>query len=228
MFSPGEIITYLEMCGAENASLQAGMNFKLAADHSVVLMSRRPKAPYRDQVIEDGTVILYEGHDAKKGTGQPDPKTVDQPMRHPSGGLTQNGLFFEAATRGDGELVRVYEKLRPGVWVFNGTFLLADATQERSGERLVFRFRLEVANEDVAAGGANETPAGTQERSRVIPSAVKNEVFVRDRGQCVLCGANDEIHFDHELPFSRGGSSTVENIRILCARHNLTKGARIE
>lgn len=65
-------------------------------------------------------------------------------------------------------------------------------------------------------------------RSRVIPSFVKQQVWARDDGKCVLCGAFEEIHFDHELPFSKGGSNTVENIRLLCAHCNLAKSDRIE
>jgi 5-methylcytosine-specific restriction endonuclease McrA len=71
--------------------------------------------------------------------------------------------------------------------------------------------------------------AADQPMSRLIPSSVKHEVFKRDRGRCVICGATDYLHFDHELPYSRGGAGiTADNVRILCARHNLSKGARIE
>jgi hypothetical protein len=65
-------------------------------------------------------------------------------------------------------------------------------------------------------------------RNRIIPSSVKRHVWNRDNGRCVLCGSSEDIHFDHDIPFSRGGSSTVENIRLLCARCNLSKSAKIE
>ncbi|MCB0750248.1 MAG: HNH endonuclease, partial [Ignavibacteriae bacterium] len=46
---------------------------------------------------------------------------------------------------------------------------------------------------------------------------------------CVLCGSTDELHFDHDLPYSKGGTSiSVNNVRILCARHNLAKSDKIE
>jgi hypothetical protein len=39
-----------------------------------------------------------------------------------------------------------------------------------------------------------------------------------------MCGASDDLHFDHDLPFSLGGTSiTADNVQLLCARHNLAK-----
>jgi 5-methylcytosine-specific restriction endonuclease McrA len=51
------------------------------------------------------------------------------------------------------------------------------------------------------------------ERRRIIPTDIKLEVWKRDNGKCVTCGASDELHFDHILPFSKGGTSVkVENV----------------
>ena len=62
------------------------------------------------------------------------------------------------------------------------------------------------------------------ERRRIIPTAVKLEVWKRDDGKCRECGAQDELHFDHIVPVAKGGTSLVsENIQLLCARHNLEK-----
>jgi len=44
----------------------------------------------------------------------------------------------------------------------------------------------------------------------------------------VICGATTELHFDHVLPYSKGGTSlTAQNVQLLCARHNLSKGAKL-
>ena len=62
-----------------------------------------------------------------------------------------------------------------------------------------------------------------------MTSSVKKEVWRRDGGKCVICDATDELHFDHDVPYSKGGTSiTAENVRILCARHNLEKSDKIE
>jgi hypothetical protein len=67
-------------------------------------------------------MLIYEGHDKPRVRGGADPKTLDQESQTPRGSLTQNGLFFDAAHRyRDGgqsaELVKVYEKVRTGIWV---------------------------------------------------------------------------------------------------------------
>jgi hypothetical protein len=227
---PGEVISYLQMCAEEGASLQRGMNFKLRPAHPVVLMSLRAGAPYKDAVIEDGKALIYEGHDVGRTPGGPDPKKVDQPMVSPTGTPTQNGLLFQAAqsTRkgtAQPEPVRVYEKIRTGIWAYAGLFRLVDAWQETANGRTVFKFRLEVTDEPLPHYGS---PLDL-EHSRIIPTAVKLEVWKRDKGRCVKCGESDNLHFDHEIPYSKGGSSLVaENIQLLCARHNLAKHDRLE
>jgi hypothetical protein len=61
-------------------------------------------------------------------------------------------------------------------------------------------------------------------RRRIISTAVKLAVWKRDVGKCVKCGATDELHFDHDLPWSKGGTSLTEaNVQLLCTRHNLEK-----
>ena len=92
-----EVISYLEMCSREGTSLQRGMNFGLGSDHSVVLMSVRPNAPYRDRLEDEGSTLIYEGHDVPRSDAVPRPKAVDQPEHTPYGTPTQNGRFHKAA-----------------------------------------------------------------------------------------------------------------------------------
>ena len=41
-------------------------------------------------------------------------------------------------------------------------------------------------------------------------------------------GASFNRHFDHDIQFSKGGSSlTAANVRLLCAKHNLEKSDKI-
>ncbi|MFA6097457.1 MAG: HNH endonuclease [Candidatus Paceibacterota bacterium] len=228
-----DILSYREMCDAENVqTLQRGMNFRMNPKYSVILMSQRSNVPYKDKIYSDGITIEYEGHDEAKKSNEINPKEVDQPRTTKNGKLTQNGLISEAVEKRHQniektELVKVYEKILPGVWSLKGFFDLVDYKIVNDGERNVFRFILRLAER-----GENDERKNTEadlEHTRLIPSEVKKEVWKRDGGKCVLCGSQKNLHFDHDLPFSKGGTSlTVKNIRLLCMKHNLSKSDKIE
>ncbi len=62
---------------------------------------------------------------------------------------------------------------------------------------------------------------------RNISERLKVKVLMRDGNKCKLCGISvtgENIHFDHIKPWSKGGETVLENIQVLCARHNLAKG----
>jgi len=227
-----EIIPYLEMCRREGLSLQRGMNFQAGDGYSIILVSVRSNAPYKDRFDDDGSTLIYEGHDVQKRNDLPDPKSVDQPEFTPFGTLTENGKFHKAAQdykKGlrEHEKVKVYEKIHGGIWSYNGMFHLVDSWPEHDGKRRAFKFKL-IAIEEVDTA-PTLTRVEEEERRRVIPTAVKLEVWKRDGGKCVMCGATDELHFDHIIPFSKGGTSLkADNVQLLCARHNLEKKDKIE
>ena len=68
-------------------------------------------------------------------------------------------------------------------------------------------------------------PKETRER---ISSAVKREVWRRDKGKCVICGVNENLEYDHVIPVSKGGANTVRNLQLLCEGCNRSKSARIQ
>lgn len=219
------------MCDIENVqTLQRGMNFRMNPRYSVILMSRRSNAPYSDSISDDGITIEYEGHDEPKTSHEMNPKLLDQPRQIRNGTLTQNGKFIKAVKDfkngvSETERVKVYEKILPGVWSLKGLFDLIDYNIKNDGKRNVFVFTLKLSDEQDLTTNEHIDLAHT----RLIPSEVKKEVWKRDGGKCVLCDSTKNLHFDHDLPFSRGGTSlTAKNIRLLCAKCNLTKSDKIE
>lgn len=72
----------------------------------------------------------------------------------------------------------------------------------------------------------NRNAALGERNTRRIPQDVIIAVSDRDGGRCVYCGSREDLHFDHIIPWSKGGANTVNNIQLLCGRCNRAKGAR--
>lgn len=69
--------------------------------------------------------------------------------------------------------------------------------------------------------------AAPERKREPIPRDVKLAVWQRDEGRCVECGSDFDMQYDHVIPFSMGGANTVENLQLLCARCNQSKGGRL-
>ncbi len=217
------------MCDAEGVkNLQRGMNFRMNPEYSIVLMSQKPNAPYLDKIYSDGITIEYEGHDLARNYSK-NPKLQDQPEKLPSGRLTQNYYFINAVKEyknniNKAEIVKVYEKIYEGIWSLKGYFDLIDYKVINDGKRNVFKFILKLSNKINNINNNYEL-----KHTRLIPSEIKKEVWKRDKGKCVLCGKIENLHFDHDLPFSKGGTSlSINNVRLLCMECNLKKSNKIE
>jgi len=139
------------------------------------------------------------------------PKSEDQPDKLPSGKPTQNGLFLDAIANykngNNPELVKVYEKVIPGVWSQKGFFDLIDYKITNDRNRNVFRYILQLSDRDEDSKNNHADIKHT----RVIPSAVKQEVWRRDYGKCVMCGDFQNLHFDHDLPFFYSFEASFRN-----------------
>ena len=76
---------------------------------------------------------------------------------------------------------------------------------------------------------------------RVVPQDLKDLVWKRCQGTCQanwrldpsldkntgdICGSNEDLEFDHIVPYSRGGKTTYRNLQLLCQRHNRIKSDR--
>jgi 5-methylcytosine-specific restriction endonuclease McrA len=100
-------------------------------------------------------------------------------------------------------------------------------------ERVVregFKLILERQRKRKALTERGRAQSAAQPKGRHIPAAVRRQVWKRDGGRCTwemgdgkACGSTHRLEFDHGLEFSLGGESTVENVRLLCRKHNVMK-----
>lgn len=67
--------------------------------------------------------------------------------------------------------------------------------------------------------------------SRNIPRPIQFKVLKRDNQICGVCEkpvTDGDIHFDHIIPWSKGGPTAEHNIRLLCSTCNRKRGASFE
>lgn len=96
-----------------------------------------------------------------------------------------------------------------------GVFRVADAEYSAA----VLSGVMKVAKRMVIRPGQRDT--------RSIPHHIRTEVWQRYGGKCADCGAREYLEFDHMIPHSRGGATSLENLQLLCRACNQAKGNRI-
>jgi len=60
-----------------------------------------------------------------------------------------------------------------------------------------------------------------------VPDSLRYQVLMDSAGRCALCGATKKesiLDVDHIIPRSRGGKTVRENLQVLCAKCNRSKG----
>jgi len=71
------------------------------------------------------------------------------------------------------------------------------------------------------------TSSATLSRAK-IPSQARIFVWQRDGGRCVECSSNENLEYDHIIPFAKGGSNTERNLQLLCGNCNRLKSDNIQ
>ena len=99
-------------------------------------------------------------------------------------------------------------------------------TREDPAKRQERREARTTKQEKVSAPSSSVNP-------RQIPAAVRDEVSVRDRHCAYVspdgrrCSSTHVLQVDHIKPVARGGASTIDNLRLLCAYHNRLESERL-
>jgi hypothetical protein len=130
----------------------------------------------------------------------------------------------------------IFLKPSPLVYFRNRLFLPEHYEDvEVLAEEYTLRVKKHVFTEEAELSGLRElvtnleaAAEGNVTRNRLpIPGDVKLLVWTRDSGACVYCGSKSNLHFDHVIPFSKGGGNSAQNLQILCQTCNLKKSDKI-
>jgi hypothetical protein len=210
-FIENEIIDWKEVARLSNGG-QLGITPGRGTKPTRILMSKRKGAPYVDSEVEGMGIIIYEGEDVG---GDTQSKEKNQELTRGNKYLFDAALDYIKGER-KAEPLRIFEKISTNAWVDLGTYTLVGASKIHSDTRYVYRFIFSSGGEET------ELKEGTP-RDRRISTETKKAVYERDKGECKECSSKTNLHFDHDVPFSKGGGNQLENIQLLCANCNLSK-----
>jgi 5-methylcytosine-specific restriction endonuclease McrA len=83
------------------------------------------------------------------------------------------------------------------------------------------------ARQAAATRSGKFSTVGADGSARHIPAGIRDEVFLRDNGQCTYvapdgtrCASRHGLQVDHIRPYSAGGAHDPSNLRLLCGAHN--------
>lgn len=117
-----------------------------------------------------------------------------------------------------------------GIWFFKDCEFDTSAVEDFPEEEIALTIREAFDRERKAMERLRNKFSGVELASKQrdpIPEKVRIFVWQRDGGRCVSCGSNENLEFDHIIPFSKGGSATERNIQLLCRSCNASKGDTI-
>jgi 5-methylcytosine-specific restriction endonuclease McrA len=106
--------------------------------------------------------------------------------------------------------------------------------QERREKRTANKKQSVSKSKTISQSSAQPVNLDAKARNRHIPATVQDQVYTRDNGRCSFvspdgtrCNSSWNLQIDHIVPYARGGGHTIDNLRLLCAKHNRLEAERI-
>ena len=124
-----------------------------------------------------------------------------------------------------------HDKLRYAQELLGHTVPSGDVAQvlDRALDALI----VQLERQRFAASARPRARRGTP-KGRHVPADVRRQVWQRDGGRCTFvsdkghrCEARTRLEFDHATPVARGGSATVDGMRLRCRAHNQFEAERV-
>jgi len=220
----------------------AGMTRREVEEY-IVLLNPKPafepsirKRP-RDTAVETGRSKGKESEqDRGGGSPAPEKSRASRPLLDPASPALFNFRFsaqraFKEKLERFAEVAGIERPEKKLEQVFEKALEIALEKKDpaRSRERRLKKAakRSTEANSPRPGDVAKKTEDGRPERSRYIPSSVREEVIARAGYQCEYRGVGETrctqrtgLEVDHKGLFSHGGTHEKENLRVLCGRHN--------
>lgn len=163
--------------------------------------------------VFEGCDLIDEGLYSMKISGKPE-----------EGALFLLKTFFEVF---DLKRIRFRFKTNMKEKFTNSQFILEDLIFEFHHFEYVSLIKNYFSNSVLKQSEERTIMSNKSKRSRRISQSTMDKVWRRDEGKCVECGSNENLEFDHIIPFSKGGANTYRNIQLLCQNCNRSKSDKI-
>lgn len=100
--------------------------------------------------------------------------------------------------------------------------------EKNKSARSAYNKAWRIANPKAVKRNANNRRARENGASEKISKGLENKLFDLQKGKCPCCGLplGDDYHMDHILPLYLGGSNTDDNIQLMRAGCNFSKGSK--
>jgi 5-methylcytosine-specific restriction endonuclease McrA len=86
---------------------------------------------------------------------------------------------------------------------------------------LCFECLMNLAKEHLFATAIAKESIKTKRRT--ITEDVRNSLMIKANYKCELCFSDKKLEIDHIMPFALGGSTSIDNLRVLCKSCNLKR-----
>jgi 5-methylcytosine-specific restriction endonuclease McrA len=109
------------------------------------------------------------------------------------------------------------------------------AVSERTDSRKMETSKTKTASTQNTVKQTSHLSGEVAGNPRFVPASLKLAIWRRARGRCEYesahekrrCGSRFALQYDHIVPVARGGRSSADNLRVLCAGHNRAEADRI-
>jgi 5-methylcytosine-specific restriction endonuclease McrA len=165
-----------------------------------------------EQVLEAALDLLLEKQARARGlVKRPRAKLVEAAPRAEAQAVDTKAQRLESPAPSDGQ-----RTMTDGQWMVSAT-----CSNARPEGRAI----------DLPTTGPR--PPRREGPREAIPAAVRRAVWDRDAGRCSwpldgggCCGSTHRLELDHVIPWAEWGPPTVENLRLVCGRHNAVAARR--
>jgi len=219
--------------GEDELLLEAARLVVLHQHGSTSLLQRKLKLGYNragriiDQLEKLGIVGSFEGSKAREVFFTNSSDVENYLKKHPVMKNNMERFYEKYKVLIDFRRVEYIKNQQMEQQIENDRLEKESIKQQILAKERKNRIRKEALQELIEKGEISNHFRNREGKRELIPQEVMDKVWNRDGGRCVNCGSQENLEFDHIIPFSKGGATTYRNMQLLCKKCNIDKSNKL-